>query len=247
MANTVFITGGSAGIGLEVCKLYLNKGYKVATCSFEPEEKLNLPNELQYYQVDVTNSVQLKNAINDFAMVSGSLDIVIANAGIRMDKNTIPDFEFGTKVININVNGVLNTFGPAVSLMNKQGHGQLAAIASISGITGMPGMAIYGASKSAVINLCESFAIDLKKHNIDVTAIAPGFINTAQTSHNNHSMPFMLTPTQAAEHILKAIDKRKGLYVFPLPMMVIAKVLYFMPRRLYRKFMQLDVLGMQKG
>lgn len=245
--KSVFITGGSAGIGLELCKLYLSKGFNVGTCSCEEVSKLALPESLSYYQVDVTNIEDIKKAINDFYKQHKSLDIVIANAGIRMDKKTIPDFSFGTKVIDVNVNGVLNTFAPSVEIMENQGYGQLAAIASISGMTGMPGMAIYGASKSAVINLCESFAIDLKKHNINVTTIAPGFIQTEQVSRNNHSMPFMLTPKEAAVKIYKAINKKKGLYVFPLPMMLIAKALDFMPRRLYRKVMEYDLLGMQKG
>lgn len=245
--KSVFITGGSAGIGLELCKLYLSKGFNVGTCSFEEESKLSLPKSLFYYQVDVTNKEDIKNAIDNFYKKNNRLDIVIANAGIRMDKKTIPNFSFGTKVIDVNVNGVLNTFAPSVAIMEKQGFGQLVAIASISGMTGMPGMAIYGASKSAVINLCESFAIDLKKHNIHVTTIAPGFIKTEQVSRNNHSMPFMLSPTEAAFKIYKAIEKKKGLYVFPLPMMIIAKALYFMPRRIYRKVMEYDLLGMQKG
>lgn len=245
--KTVFITGGSAGIGLELCKLYQARGYQVGTCSFEEENKVSLPDGIDYFQVDVTNAEQLKASLKEFVKKYKRLDLVIANAGIRMDKATIPDFKFGTKVIDVNVNGVLNTFGPSLEIMNKQGFGHIVAIASISGMTGMPGMAIYGASKSAVINMCESFAIDLKKHNIDVTAVAPGFIRTEQVARNNHSMPFMLTPSEAAEKIYNAIKKKKGLYVFPFPMMIIAKFLYFLPRSLYKKIMQHDLLGMQKG
>ncbi len=247
MSKKVFITGGTIGIGLEVCKLYLANGYIVGTCSFGPKEKVIITSSIQYYQVDVTNAHDLSLAMNDFSKKHNGIDIIIANAGIRMDKSKIPDFSFGAKVIEVNVIGVLNTFGPAIEILKNNGGGSLAAIGSISGITGMPGMAIYGASKSAVINLCESLSIDLKEFNIDVSAIAPGFIKTEQTSKNKHKMPFMLTPAQAAKHIKNAIDKKRPLYLFPFPMKLIAKVLYFLPRRLYRKLMMLDLLGMQRG
>jgi short-subunit dehydrogenase len=107
-------------------------------------------------------------------------------------------------------------------------------------------MAIYGASKSAVINLCESLEIDLHKYDIHVTTLAPGFIKTPLTAENDHKMPFLMDQTTAARKIKWAIDHKKGFYAFPFPLSFMAKGLYHMPRTLYKKFMKLDIMGTGK-
>jgi meso-butanediol dehydrogenase/(S,S)-butanediol dehydrogenase/diacetyl reductase len=122
MMKKVFITGGTSGIGLEVAKMYQNEGHIVGTCSFEnPEDVIgNLPKPMKYYQADVTNTEEMKKAIDTFAEDVGGIDICIANAGISMKKAKIPDFERGRRVINTNVIGVLNTFEPAIEVMKKK-------------------------------------------------------------------------------------------------------------------------------
>ena len=63
--------------------------------------------------------------------------------------------------------------------------------------------------------MCESFSIDFKKFGIDVTTIAPGFIDTPLTRKNKHPMPFLMDSKKAAIKISRAIDKKKSLYIFP--------------------------------
>lgn len=245
----VFITGGTTGMGYELSKIYLAEGAKVGTCSFESYDQVkeNLLPEVEYYQANVTDKDALAKAISDFAKKNGSLDLVIANAGINHHKAKIPDFDRGRAVIEINVIGVMNTFEPAISIMKEQGYGHLAAMSSISAFSGLPGMAFYGASKAAVMSMCESFEIDLAEYGIQVTTLAPGFVNTPLTSINNHKMPFVLEQNEAAMKMYHALQKKKQLYVFPLPMNVASKVLRHMPRVLYRPFMKKDILGLSKG
>jgi NAD(P)-dependent dehydrogenase (short-subunit alcohol dehydrogenase family) len=171
----VFITGGTTGLGFELCNHFLKDGHQVGICSFESKEKVqaNIPEGVLYFQADVNDTAAMKKAIHEFHTVAGSLDIVIANAGISMSKNKLPDFERGRAVIRTNVIGVLNTFEPSIEIMKVKKSGQLVAVSSISGLTGgLPGMAIYGASKSAVYTLCESLDIDLHSFGIKVTTIA---------------------------------------------------------------------------
>lgn len=111
---------------------------------------------------------------------------------------------------------------------------------------GLAKAAIYGASKSAVINLCESFEIDLKQYGIKVMVMAPGFIETQQTAVHSHPMPFQLTPLQAAQEMKGAIAKNIGLHIFPWQMKMLSRVLYHLPRRFYKWFMRKDLLGMTK-
>lgn len=244
----VFITGASSGLGLDLAKLFLRDGHTVGVCAIESDEEVRkfLPREIIYYQANVLDSKCLSEAIWDFSRKMKGLDIVVANAGISMPKAKIPDFERGRKVIETNVIGMLNTFEPSIAIMKVQGSGQLVSMASIAGTVGLPGTAIYGASKSAVINLCESLEIDLYRFGIHVTTIAPGFIDTPLTKENKHKMPFLMPQEKAVGLIYRAILKKKGLYIFPYQMNIISRILYYLPRGLYKYFMKRDPLGLAK-
>jgi NAD(P)-dependent dehydrogenase (short-subunit alcohol dehydrogenase family) len=243
----IFITGGSSGLGLELAKIYQTAGNEVAVCSFESQAEARrlIPQGLFYYQADVTDAPRMREVVTDFASRGRGLDLVVANAGISMKKTPIPDFERGRRVLLTNVLGVWNTFEPAILIMKEQGRGQLAAMSSLSGVIGgLPGMAAYCASKAAVVSLCESLEIDLYRYGIHVTTIAPGFIETPMTRENRHAMPFKLSQDEAARQIHYAIESRKGLYLFPWPMRIVAGLLALLPRGLYKAVMKRDWLGL---
>ena len=242
----IFITGGTTGIGLALAELYLKEGHRVGICgrnlSKFPSEIKNKYKQLRCYEVDVTNREELQKAIYDFA--GNDLDMIIANAGRSVgSKSKIPKLGVSNEVIDINVKGVLNAFDIALSTMLPRKKGHLVATASVAGFVGLPGAAAYSASKAAVLKLCESYHIDLKRHGISVTAIAPGFVDTPLTKKNNHKMPFMMGVDRAAVLIKKAIAKKKALYIFPLPMKIVITLLDKMPRWLYRTLMGLKFLN----
>ncbi|MCO4793671.1 MAG: SDR family NAD(P)-dependent oxidoreductase [Bacteriovoracaceae bacterium] len=244
--KNVLITGGTSGLGLETANHYLRDGHTVAVTSFEDEKvaRQTISDSIIYYQADVNDTEAMKEIIYDFKKKVGRVDVVVANAGISMDKSKVPDFDRGRKVIQTNVIGVLNTFEPAIEIMKSQKSGQLAALSSIAGtIGGLPGMAIYGASKSAVYTLCESLEIDLHEFGIKVTTLAPGFIDTPMTKHLTHAMPFKMTQKRAGEHIYHALSERKGLYLFPLPMKFVSAVLRRLPRKTYKFLMRSNPIG----
>lgn len=244
----VFITGGLSGLGLDLSHRFLNDGHTVGVCDLQSSEEAQatVKNGIQYFQADVLNRDQLATVIRDFAQKNNGLDIVVANAGISMPKAKIPDFDRGRKVIEINVIGVLNTFEPAIHIMKEQGRGQLVGLGSVAGTIGLPGVAIYGASKSAVINLCESLEIDLAAFGIHVTTIAPGFVETPLTKHLKHKMPFKISQKEAVDLMYKAILKRKGLYVLPFKMMLLSRLLYHLPRALYKFIQKRDPVGLSE-
>ncbi|MFA6236506.1 MAG: SDR family NAD(P)-dependent oxidoreductase [Bacteriovorax sp.] len=236
----IFITGGTTGIGLALAKLYLEEGHRVGICGRNiekfPVEIKNKYRLLKCYQVDVVNREELRHAIHDFA--GNDLDIIYANAGRSVGaKSKTPEFSVANDIIDINVKGVLNTFEIALEMMMPKKKGHLVATASVAGFMGLPGAGAYSASKAAVLKLCESYSIDLKKVGIHVSAIAPGFIDTPLTQQNNHKMPFIMSSEKAARLIKRAIEKKKALYVFPLRMKIIVAILDKMPRSLYRFIM----------
>lgn len=243
----VFITGASSGMGLLLAQRFLNDGAVVGTCSIESVEDVagQLPEGLDYTQANVTEAQATRDAIEGFARRVGGLDILVANAGISMPKASFPDFARGRLVMGVNLMGTINSFEPAMEIMREQGSGQLVALGSISGITGMPGMAFYGASKAAVMHFCETLAADMAQYGIDVTVVAPGFVATPLTENNPHKMPFLMSSEKAVDLIYRAIQKRKAYSVFPWPMAVLAGLLYHLPRNLYLLLMRRDLLGLR--
>ena len=126
----------------------------------------------------------------------------------------------------------------------KSGH--IVVTASVAGLVGLPGAGPYSASKAAVLKLCESYNLDLKKFGINVTAILPGFIDTPLTRKNDHSMPFLMNVDEAARRIKKAVEQKKAIFIFPLPMKIVMYFLDRMPRVLYRKFMSIKAFNYSK-
>ncbi|PIK16435.1 SDR family NAD(P)-dependent oxidoreductase [Halobacteriovorax sp. JY17] len=245
----IFITGGTTGIGWSLAKEYLEDDHIVGICGRDLSRietgALEKFKNLKTYKVDVTNREELIAAVDEFS--EGSLDLMIASAGRSVGSKTKePDFVASRDVININVLGVLNTFEAALKNMlpNKKGH--LAAVASVAGMVGLPGASSYSASKAAVLKLCESYSMDLKSFNIDVTCIAPGFVDTPLTQKNDHGMPWLMSSEKAAKKIRKALDRKKVLFVFPWQMKTVMFILERLPRWMYRAFMQMPIANYSK-
>jgi len=239
----VFITGGTTGIGKYMALGYQALGAKVAVCGRSEsnfiENFKDKNSDIKFYRVDVSDRSAINGAITDFAGADG-IDLVIANAGISMDqKSDIPDFDCAQKLVKINVFGVLNTFEAAIPQMVEKRSGQLVAISSVAGFNGLPHTSVYCASKSFVTTLCESFAIDLKRYGITTTCICPGFIKTPLTDKNNHPMPFLVDADIAAEKIMKAVEAKKELYVFPTLMLIVVYFMKYLPRSIFRTVLRI--------
>ena len=236
--KSVFITGGTTGIGLELAKLYLSQGWRVGICARDHQKFLasfpSGPSKISFYEVDVSNREQLKASIADFSKAEG-LDLLIANAGIGYkNKSKVPDFESSYHMVHVNLLGVMYSFEAALDVMIPRGKGQLAAVSSIAGYNGLPGVSAYSATKAAVLKYCESLHLDLGQFNIAVTTICPGFVETPLTSTNRHSMPFIMKAPRAAELIAKAIEKKKMIYAFPFFFSSVVRLISILPRTWYK-------------
>lgn len=250
MTKKIFITGGTTGIGLELAKAYAREGAQVGICGRDlsklpPNFNSDFPN-IKAYAIDVAQPEPLIAAVNDFA--PDGLDIMIANAGIGVgSKKRDPNFAAFRKVFAVNVDGVINAFEAAYPKMRDNHRGHLVAVASVAGFVGLPGNGAYSGSKAAVIKLCESLQLDLKNTGIDVTCICPGFIDTPLTQKNDHPMPFLLPIEKGVSLIKSAIDHKKKLFLFPLPMKLVITILDKMPRWLYRLVMSFKFANYSKG
>lgn len=134
------------------------------------------------FQCDVSKSDQVENLISELLTSWGSLDIVVNNAGVTKDALLIRMSEDDwDKVIDINLKGTFLVTRSVIKPMIKQRRGKIVNITSVIGLIAHPGQANYSASKAGIIGFTRTIAKEVASRNIQVNAVAPGFIQTAMT------------------------------------------------------------------
>lgn len=184
MNKTVFITGGTRGIGKSCAEVFLNKGYSVVITyeksdgiAFEMQNKYQ--KKLKAIKCDVADSIQVKNAFEQIAKTFGGVDILINNAGISNEKMLcdVTEEEWN-RIFDVNVKGIFNTVKEAMPYMVHQKSGKIINISSIWGMVGASCEVPYSATKAAVIGFTKALAKELGPSGICVNCVAPGVIDT---------------------------------------------------------------------
>ncbi len=187
--KVAIITGGARGIGKEIAKALAREGADCVLCDVNEEELTKAAAEIQGIGVqclsvvlDVSNLSQCEDMVNKVVDKFQKIDILINNAGITRDGLLIRmREEEWDAVISVNLKGTFSCTKAAVKVMLKQRYGRIVNVASIIGIMGNAGQANYAASKAGIIALTKSIAKEVASRNINVNAIAPGFIETKMT------------------------------------------------------------------
>lgn len=206
--RVALVTGGGRGIGREIALALTREGADVAICDVNKESLGYVKNEIESlgrkclaFEVDVTKMDQVENMISKILDNFKKVDILINNAGVTRDALLVRMSEVDwDAVIDINLKGVFNCTKAVVKPMMKQRWGKIVNIASIIGIIGNAGQANYAASKGGIIAFTKSVAKELASRNINVNAIAPGFIQTEMTKR---------LPENYKEEMLKSIPLNK--------------------------------------
>ncbi|WP_404432002.1 3-oxoacyl-ACP reductase FabG [Sutcliffiella horikoshii] len=183
--KVAIITGAANGLGLEAARVFIKEGAKVALVDYDATigeqrtAELQAEGEAVFYQVDVANQEKVVEMVSMVKERFGKIDILINNAGITRDnmllKMSGEDFQ---KVMDVNVNGVFNCTQAVVPHMLEKGKGKIINTSSVSGVYGNVGQTNYAASKAAVVGMTKSWAKEFGRKNINVNAVAPGFVDT---------------------------------------------------------------------
>lgn len=181
--KSALITGAARGIGKTFAKAYLEQGATVAIADINIEQAYETAAELgeRAYAVplDVTDQAAIDAAIAQVVATTGKLDILVNNAAL-FDLAPIVEItrESYDRLFAINVAGTLFTLQAAARQMIAQGHGgKIINMASQAGRRGEALVAVYCATKAAVISLTQSAGLNLIEHRINVNAIAPGVVD----------------------------------------------------------------------
>lgn len=188
--KVAIVTGGSRGIGKEVAKKLASLGSNVVINYISTEEEaINTKNEIESLGVkclvakcDVSKYEEVNKMVEMSIKEFGHVDILVNNAGITKDgllmRMKEEDFD---KVIDVNLKGVFNCTKAITKHMIKRRYGKIINMTSVVGIIGNIGQSNYCASKAGVIGFTKSTARELASRNININAIAPGFIDTDMT------------------------------------------------------------------
>lgn len=223
--KVIAITGGSDGIGKALINALLTEGAKIATCGRNADKLNELKNQhatslLHTIIADVSKEKDCKNFIQSTINAFGNIDILINNAGISM-RALVAETDISTlkKVMDINFWGTVYCTKFALPSIIKK-RGVIVGISSIAGYRGLPGRSGYSASKHAMNGWLEALRTEVINDGVHVMWVAPGFTtsNIRNVALDKEARPQgesplnekkLMSAEECAQHIIKAIEKRK--------------------------------------
>ncbi|MGE3803894.1 MAG: SDR family NAD(P)-dependent oxidoreductase [Gemmataceae bacterium] len=231
------ITGASSGIGWALARELARRGAKVGLIA-RRQDKLDELVELITKHggqaagaaADVAEREPTLAAFKSIAERLGPADLLIANAGVGWPTFLDPvNIEQVERMIRVNLLGAIYSIEAVLPAMLERQRGHIAAISSLAAYKGLPGESAYCASKAGLNAYMEGLRIHLRDRGIAVTTVCPGFVKTPMTDINEFKMPMLMEADEAARRIAAALARRKKVFNFPWPMMLLMRATRWLP------------------
>ncbi len=239
----IWLIGASTGIGASLAQLLAQRGARLAISARNPDKLDALAERIAALQpahqaltlpLDIGDAQQLEQARDQLLTSWQELDMVCLLAGAyqpvrawQLDNAKIQ------QMIGTNVIGTMQATAAVVPQLLKQHHGTIAIVVSVAGYRGLPQALLYGASKAALINFTETLHLDLAAQNISVYLINPGFVETPLTAGNEFEMPALIKPEQAAQEIVRGLERDRLEIHFPKRFTYALKFMQILPYSWY--------------
>ena len=241
--KNIWITGASSGIGNALAIKFAKEGWQVAASARRDNLLKELNNQypnIHTFPLDVTDSEKCKTVFNEIINKLGDIEICVFCTGMHDPKSERSlNLEKIKKIMEVNYFGTINSINAVYDNFKKKKSGHISVISSVAGYRGLPTGGGYCASKSALTTFAESLYFDLKRYNVRVSIIHPGFIKTPMTDQNDFPMPMIKSPEFAADQIFKGLTKLNAFEIhFPKQFTYIMKILQIMPNWLYFKILK---------
>lgn len=236
--SVVLLTGASSGIGYQLAKDLANEGAQLALLSRRIEKlepltsDLKIKTNVNFYKCDVTLKDETAEVINKVKKDFGRIDIAILNSGVGF-RSSVLDYKSNEAEITFNTNvlGAIYCIEQLLPEFIAEKRGVIVGVSSLGDGKGFPKSGFYSASKAAFTIILESLRIELKKYNVKVVTVKPGFIKTPMTDKNEFEMPFLMSVEEGSKIILDGLKKDKRIIEFPWQTTIGAKILRMMPTR----------------
>lgn len=227
--KTCWLIGASEGLGRAMAKQLHGQGAHLILSARNGERLQALCDALPgatALAMDATEPEAVKGA----AAQAGHADIVIYNAGAYDPIATQAwDTDAILRMSAVNYAGAVSVVGAVIPRFLSRDAGEIVLVGSLAAYRGLPAALGYGSSKAALRSMAETMRYDLRKTNIAVKLVNPGFIRTRLTAKNAFKMPMLMTPEEAANRVIKAIRKRKFRTDFPAPFSWFIRALAILP------------------
>jgi NAD(P)-dependent dehydrogenase (short-subunit alcohol dehydrogenase family) len=186
--KTTLISGAAGGIGFALAKEFGELGMNVVIADIDEVALASAKKQLESLDInvlacelDVTDFTQWQACVEQTIATFGKLHMVVNNAGVGGVPGKIEqaDHDMWRWVVDVNLMGVV--YGAQAAIPEIKSHGEggwIINVASMAGMMGVPYASSYSATKAAVVSLTESWAVELKSHNIHVSALCPAFVKT---------------------------------------------------------------------
>ncbi len=236
--KTIWITGASTGIGKALAIKFAENGWNVAASARRETllKELNDINEnIHSYPLDVTKIDDCKSIAQQIIKKLGQIDICVFGTGMHDPKSEKEfNLEKIRKIMEVNFFGTMNSINSIYDYFSDIKKGQISIISSVAGYRGLPAAGAYCSSKSALTSFAESLYFDMKRKNVKVSIISPGFIKTPMTDQNDFTMPMLKSAEYAADKIYLGLLKKDGFEIhFPKTFTYLMKVIQILPNWLY--------------
>ena len=246
--KVIWITGASSGIGKALSLKFANEGWIVAASARRENlliELKELHENIHPFPLDVTNSNQCKAVFENITKKFDDIEISVFCTGMH-DPKSEKEFNLDKikEIMEVNYFGTMNSINSVYKYYSEKKSGQISIVSSVAGYRGLPAAGAYCASKSALTSFAESLHFEMKRKNIRVSLVSPGFIKTPMTDKNEFPMPMIKSPEFAADQIYNGLIKSNSFEIhFPKLFTYIMKFLKILPNNIYFKLVE---KGMKK-
>ena len=231
--KTWWIIGASEGLGRALAEEMDARGARLILSARGANRLSDLAatlGEARAIPMDVTNADSVQEASERAGAVDGLVYCVGQYEPMHAQDWNAHDVALMTQA---NFTGALCVLGHSLPRMLERDTGHIVLIGSLAGYSGLPGAIGYGASKAALMHLAENLQADLRGTGLAVKQVNPGFIRTRLTAKNQFDMPFILSPEQAADRTIRAIESRRFATAFPTVFSWLFRMGRFLPRGLF--------------